>query len=52
MERMADLVTAWSRIGFRVCDEIFKNYFLAASFPKKLKRIKARWEADLVQGGI
>ena len=42
MERMADLVTAWSRIGFRVCDEIFKNYFLAASFPKRMKAYKSK----------
>ena len=43
MERRADLdlalVTAGLRIGFRVCDEIFRNYFPADddSFRKRMK---------------
>ena len=42
MERRADLdlalVTAGPRIGFRVCDEIFRNYFPADdSFRKRMK---------------
>ena len=32
------LVTAGPRIGFGVCDEIFRNYFpAAASFRKRMK---------------
>ena len=31
------LVTVGSRIGFGVCDEIFRNYFAAASFRKRMK---------------
>ena len=41
MERGADLglalVTAGLRIGVRVCDEIFRNCFAAASFHKRMK---------------